>query len=73
MLGAATAINYKVTPEWADSVLAATGGKGANVILDCIGGSYWERNCAAIATDGRWVVYGLMGGKEAPGKKKGCC
>ncbi|XP_014066976.1 quinone oxidoreductase PIG3 isoform X3 [Salmo salar] len=42
-------------------------GRGANVILDCIGGSNWERNVACLATDGRWVLYGCMGGKTVTG------
>ena len=36
-------------------------GKGVDVILDCVGGSYWEKNSQAIATEGRWVLFGLMG------------
>jgi NADPH2:quinone reductase len=53
-LGADLAINYKtedfvaVTKEW-------TEGKGANVILDMIGGDYIERNYEAAAVDGRIV------------------
>jgi NADPH2:quinone reductase len=53
-LGADLAINYKtedfvaVTKEW-------TEGKGANVILDMIGGDYIERNYEAAAVEGRIV------------------
>lgn len=32
-----------------------------NLILDCVGGSYWENNIDALAVDGRWVLYGLLG------------
>merc|ERR1712130_823556 len=42
-------------------------GRGVDIILDCIGGSYSEGNLASLATDGRWVVYGLMGGAEVSG------
>ncbi|XP_078005335.1 quinone oxidoreductase PIG3 isoform X3 [Phascolarctos cinereus] len=43
-------------------------GAGANVILDCVGGSYWEKNVACLALDGRWVLYGLLGGAEVHGE-----
>ena len=37
------------------------------MILDCIGGSYLEKNTKAIAMDGQWVLYGLMGGANVEG------
>jgi tumor protein p53-inducible protein 3 len=52
---------------WADQVLEATGGRGVDVVLDCVGGSYWQQNVKALAMDGRWAVYGLMGGSEVNG------
>lgn len=42
-------------------------GKGADVILDCVGGSFWEKNICSLAMDGRWVLYGMLGGKTADG------
>lgn len=42
-------------------------GAGVNLILDCIGGSYWEKNVNCLALDGRWVLYGLMGGADING------
>ncbi len=42
-------------------------GKGADVILDCVGGSFWEKNICSLAVDGRWVLYGMLGGKTADG------
>ncbi|XP_055721411.1 quinone oxidoreductase PIG3 isoform X1 [Salvelinus fontinalis] len=65
-LGAAAGFNYK-HEDFAEKVSDFTAGRGANVILDCIGGSNWERNVACLATDGRWVLYGLMGGKTVTG------
>lgn len=41
------------------------------MILDCIGSSFWEQNANCIATDGRWVVYGLLGGGEVSGNLLG--
>ncbi|CAB1335560.1 unnamed protein product [Coregonus sp. 'balchen'] len=65
-LGAAAGFNYK-QEDFAEKVNDFTAGRGANVILDCIGGSNWERNVACLATDGRWVLYGCMGGKAVAG------
>ena len=55
-----------------------TPGHGADVILDCVGGTMWERNVRCLAVDGRWVLYGTLGGKAVQGdllghllKKKG--
>lgn len=36
-----------------------------NVVLDPVGGTYAEHHLDLIALDGRWVVIGLMGGREA--------
>ena len=41
--------------------------KGVNLILDCVGGSYWDKNLRCIAVEGTWVVYGLMGGAAVQG------
>ncbi|KAM3595386.1 uncharacterized protein V6R79_022611 [Siganus canaliculatus] len=65
-LGAAAGFNYK-EQNFAQGVHSFTGGKGANVILDCIGGCNWEQNVDSLATDGRWVLYGTMGGRAVEG------
>src|SRR3954463_4735370 len=53
-LGADRAINYK-SEDFVAVIKEATGGNGANVILDMVGGEYIERNYDAAATDGRIV------------------
>ena len=65
-LGAVAGFNYK-EGGYAEGVRAATGGKGVNVVLDCVGASLWAQNAEAIAVDGRWVLYGLMGGPAPEG------
>lgn len=60
-LGAAAAWNYRTT-DFVAAALAATGQSGVDIILDCIGASYLERNLRALAPDGRLVCIGLMGG-----------
>jgi putative PIG3 family NAD(P)H quinone oxidoreductase len=39
-----------------------TRGAGADVIVDFIGAAYAEKNHAALAVGGRWIVAGLLGG-----------
>ena len=60
-LGAKRAINYK-SEDFTAVVHAETGGKGVNVILDMIGGSYVPRNLQALATEGRLVMIATQGG-----------
>ncbi|MGJ4926953.1 NAD(P)H-quinone oxidoreductase [Bradyrhizobium sp. HKCCYLS2038] len=63
-LGADRAINYK-TEDFVAVVREATGGKGANVILDMVGGDYIERNYDAAATDGRIVQIAFLSSPKA--------
>ena len=62
-LGADVMINYK-EQEFDTEVLEATNQHGAEVILDFIGASYWEKNNHSIAESGRWVLIGMLGGHE---------
>ena len=62
-LGAAHTINYK-KEDFAEKVLEYTDGRGADVILDFVGASYWEKNLKSAAIDGRWILIGTLGGAE---------
>ena len=61
-LGARRAINYR-TGDFVQAVRELTGGKGVNFILDMVGGSYVGRNLESLATEGRLVLIGFMGGE----------
>ncbi|MFM8152242.1 MAG: zinc-binding dehydrogenase, partial [Polynucleobacter victoriensis] len=54
-LGAVLAINYKTT-DFVEEVKSFTSGKGVNVILDMVGGTYIGRDIHCLADDGRIVI-----------------
>ncbi len=62
-LGLDTGINYR-EEDFVQVVREVTGRKGVNVVCELVGGPYWERNIAAMATQGRMVLVGLMGGDK---------
>lgn len=63
-LGAERAINYRTT-DFVAAVREATDGRGADVILDIVGGDYLQRNIDTLARDGRLVHIGQLGGAKA--------
>jgi NADPH2:quinone reductase len=60
-LGAARAINYK-SEDFVAGIASLTAGRGVDVVLDMIGGSYLSRNVQALAADGRLVMIATQGG-----------
>ena len=60
-LGLDVGINYR-EQDFAEVIKERTDGEGVNVILDVIGAPYWDRNIASLATRGRMVLVGTMGG-----------
>lgn len=60
-LGAEVAVDYR-QDEFLAEVLAATDGRGADVILDIMGAKYLDANVRTLSVGGRLVVIGLQGG-----------
>ncbi|KAF1895381.1 hypothetical protein Lal_00044031 [Lupinus albus] len=60
-IGADVGINYK-TEDFVARVKEETGGKGVDVILDCMGASYYQRNLDSLNFDGRLFIIGFQGG-----------
>ena len=63
-LGAETAINYR-TSDFVEEAMLATGGRGVDVVLDPIGGSYTQRGLLALARGGRLFCLGIQEGPLA--------
>lgn len=60
-LGADRAFNYRQT-DFVAATRDATDGRGADVVLDIVGGDYFQRNLDALAVEGRLVMIGQVGG-----------
>lgn len=60
--GLDSAINTSQNPHFSDAVLEITGGRGVDVILDLVGGAFFEQNLASLALKGRLMLVGLTGG-----------
>jgi putative PIG3 family NAD(P)H quinone oxidoreductase len=63
-LGASVLVDY-AEEDFVARVREASGGRGADVVLDVIGAKYLARNVEVLATNGRLVVIGLQGGVRA--------
>jgi NADPH2:quinone reductase len=63
-LGADVAVNYK-EQDFVAATKTATDGKGAEVVLDMVGGDYIERNYEAAAVEGRVVQIAFQGSPKA--------
>ncbi|GAB2520916.1 NAD(P)H-quinone oxidoreductase [Simplicispira piscis] len=63
-LGAHHAINYQ-TQDFVAEVQRITAGKGVDVVLDMVAGSYVAREVECLAEDGRLVIIAVQGGVQA--------
>ena len=63
-LGAELAINYN-EEDYVEAAKASTNGRGVDLILDMVGGTYIARNIRALAMDGRLAMIAFLGGPKA--------
>jgi NADPH2:quinone reductase len=61
-IGADHAINYK-TQDFVEEVKQITGGRGADVIYDPVGGDVYDRSTKCVAFEGRIVIVGFTSGR----------
>jgi len=64
-LGAEAAIDYR-TEDFVARCKEITGGRGVDVVLDMVAGSYLSRNVNVLAKDGRLIVIAVQGGNTDP-------
>ncbi len=62
-LGADFAVNYTES-DWTDEVLRATENKGADVIIEMVGGELGRSNFKVLATKGVMHIYGAASGED---------
>lgn len=60
----ASAINYRME-KFDEAILACTAERGVDIVLDIVGGRYFDQNLRVLARDGTLVLVGLMGGASA--------
>lgn len=64
-LGADHLINYRATPAWDEEVLALTGGRGADLVVETVGGATIARSLNAAAVGGTVFTVGFVTGTAA--------
>ena len=60
-IGASKCINYKKI-QFEDEIMKLTNGKGVDVILDMVAGTYVPRNLKCLSPDGRLIIIAVQGG-----------
>jgi NADPH:quinone reductase-like Zn-dependent oxidoreductase len=62
-LGADITVNYKTTPDWEKAILAATGNRGVDIVVETGGLATLSQSLAACAPNGRVGLVGGLGGR----------
>lgn len=65
-LGADHVVNYKATPAWSGPVREATGGRGADFIMEVGGGGTIQESMKAIKIGGHIAIIGVVAGAGEP-------
>ncbi len=61
-LGADVTVNYRTTPDWGDAILEATGGQGADLILEVGGADTLAKSLACVRHGGQIALIGMVSG-----------
>jgi NADPH:quinone reductase-like Zn-dependent oxidoreductase len=61
-MGADFAVNYRTRPDWGAALLEATGGRGADIILETGGGATLSQSIIAAAPNARIILIGSLSG-----------
>ena len=64
--GAELSIDHRGA-DFLPQVMAWSGGRGVDLVLDIMGASHFERNLGALTRDGRLLLIGFMGGVQVEG------
>ncbi|HET7867652.1 MAG TPA: NAD(P)-dependent alcohol dehydrogenase, partial [Burkholderiaceae bacterium] len=64
-LGADHLINYRITPAWDEEVLKLTGYRGADLVVETVGGQTLARSLQAVAVGGTVFTVGFVSGTAA--------
>lgn len=62
-LGAEVTVNY-TEANWPEQVLAATDGKGVDLLIEMVGGEIGRQNIRCLAAGGTMIVYGAASGED---------
>jgi NADPH:quinone reductase-like Zn-dependent oxidoreductase len=65
-LGAHETINYTAAPKFSERVKELTGGRGVDVVFDCVGAAVWDESLASLKPGGRLVITGTTSGSQLP-------
>lgn len=65
-LGADHLVNYKTTPEWSKAVREATGGRGADFVMEVGGGGTIQESMKAVKIGGHIAIIGVVAGAGEP-------
>jgi NADPH:quinone reductase-like Zn-dependent oxidoreductase len=65
-LGAAEVVDTRARPDWDQEVLRLTDGRGADLVVDVIGGGALARSIAACRVGGTVAVLGFLDGRVSP-------
>lgn len=65
-MGATTTIDYRENPKWGDTVRAATGGRGVDIVVEVGGAGTFDESVKALRFGGTMSLIGILAGTQGP-------